>query len=213
MDGVLIDSEPFWKEAEIGVFNSVGVPLTPEMCETTTGMRLKDVVIMWHSKYPWDTNKRSFQDVENEIIEKLIFLIGKNAVLPAGVAEVISLFTARGLPMAIASSSNMKIINAVIDKLALRKHFNVIHSAEFEADGKPDPAIYFSTAKELNLDPGKCLAIEDSLNGLKAAISAGMKTVVIPESKNFDERGFDNADLKLHSLEELTEEKFNSLNH
>ncbi len=212
MDGVLIDSEPFWKEAEISVFNSVGVPLTPEMCETTTGMRLKDVVKLWHSKYPWDTKEYSFQMVENEIVNRLIMLIENNGIPNEGLNEVITIFINKGLPMAIASSSNMRIIDAVLDKFGLREHFKVIHSAEFEAAGKPDPAIYINTAKQLGIIPEHCLAIEDSINGLKAAVSAGMKTVVIPESKNFDNSGFDIAEMKLKSLAEFTETKFQMLN-
>ncbi len=212
MDGVLIDSEPFWKEAEISVFNSVGVPLTPQMCETTTGMRLKDVVKLWHSKYTWDERKRPFHEVENEIIDNLIKLIKENGVLPPGVGDIINLFKSKDLPMAIASSSNMRIIDSVLDKFELRKHFKVVHSAEFEAAGKPDPAIYLSTAKQLDVHPASCLAIEDSLNGLKAAKAAGMKTVVIPEAKNYDDTGFDIADMKLRSLEEISGEKFDLLN-
>lgn len=207
MDGVLIDSEPFWKEAETSVFNSVGVPLTSGMCETTTGMRLKDVVTLWHSKYPWDKT-RPFHAVENEIIDRLIMLIEEKGELSQGVSELINLLSNKSVPMAIASSSNMRIIDAVVDKFELRKYFSVIHSAEFESAGKPDPAIYISTARQLNVNPEECLAIEDSLNGLKSAKSAGMKTVVIPEPKNYELAGFGVADLKLRSLAEFTEEQF-----
>ena len=60
MDGIILDSEPFWKEVEIEIFNSLGVPLTEELCETTTGMSLVDVTRLLHSKYPWNEKVDSF---------------------------------------------------------------------------------------------------------------------------------------------------------
>ena len=55
MDGLLIDSEPLWQEAEIEVLNKVGVPLTVEMTKQTMGLRTDEVINYWHRKYPWET--------------------------------------------------------------------------------------------------------------------------------------------------------------
>lgn len=212
MDGVLLDSEPFWKIAETEVFNSVGVPLTFELCDTTVGMRLKDVVELWHGKYPWDKNIHSLAEIEDTIIKKLVSLIAEKGVLNNGVNNAIGFFESKHLPLAVASSSNMNIIDAVVDKLGLRGHFRVIHSAEFEEFGKPHPATYLSAAKLLGAEPSECIAIEDSLSGLRSAIAAGMKTIAVPEPRLFDNAEFDIADLKLRSLEELKEENFAELN-
>lgn len=212
MDGVLLDSEPLWKLAETEVFNSIGVPLTFEMCETTVGMRLKDVVELWHSKYPSSHIKMSFADVEFGIINKLIALIVEKSVLNRGVIKALNFFESKHLPMAVASSSDMKIIDTVLNKFDLRKRFSVIHSAEFEEHGKPHPAIYNTAAGMLGVAPHECLAIEDSLNGLKSAISAGMKTIAVPEARSFMSSDFDIADLKIRSLEEFSEKQFSELN-
>jgi beta-phosphoglucomutase-like phosphatase (HAD superfamily) len=122
------------------------------------------------------------------------------------------MFRSKGLPMAVASSSDLKIINAVMDKFEISGYFNVIHSAEFEDYGKPHPAIYLTTAKKLGVLPNECLAIEDSLNGLRSAIAAGTKTAAVPDVKFFNNSEFDIADMKLGSLEELNEEKLSELN-
>ena len=127
MDGVLLDSEPFWKIAETEVFNSVGVPLTFELCDTTVGMRLKDVVKLWHAKYPWDTKKITLAEVETEIINKLILLINEKGVLNSGVIYALGFFESKNLPLAIASSSKMNIIDAVLDKFGLRRHWAEPH--------------------------------------------------------------------------------------
>lgn len=212
MDGIILDSEPFWKEAEIKIFNSLGVPLTEEMCETTTGMRLVDVVKLWHERYPWDTKTNSFEKVGSQIVDSLIALIKQRGVLNPGVTELLNMFSAKELPMAIASSSDKKIIDAVMDKFDITKYFRVIHSAEFEEYGKPHPAIYLSTAKMLGVEPQDCLAIEDSFNGVVAAIAARMKTAAYPEKTNFYNPKFNIADVKFRTLKDFTEEEFSKLN-
>lgn len=211
MDGVILDSEPFWKEAEIKIFNSLGVPLTEDMCETTTGMRLVDVTKLWHEKYTWDISKNPFDKVNAEIVNALIGLIKQKGGLNTGVIELLEIFNAKGLLLAVASSSDMKIINAVMEKFDIGRYFKVIHSAEFEDYGKPHPAIYLNTAKKLGVLPNECLAIEDSFNGIVAAISARMKTAAYPEKTNFYNPKFAIADIKFRTLKDFTETEFNLL--
>lgn len=213
MDGVILDSEPFWKEAEIRLFNSLGVPLTEEMCETTTGMRLVDVVKLWYEKYPWDLKENSVEKVGTSIVDSLISLIKQKGVLNPGVTELLEMFTAKKLPMAIASSSDKRIIDAVMGKFDLKKYFKVIHSAEYEEYGKPHPAIYLTTAKMLGVEPQDCLAIEDSFNGVVSAVSARMKTAAYPEKTNFYNPKFAIADIRFRTLKDFTEEEFEKLNN
>jgi sugar-phosphatase len=205
MDGLLLDSEPFWKEAEIKVFNKIGVPLTSEMCDTTVGIRVEEVTLHWHKIYNWDINLtgNSIDEVSNRVIDEVVNLINKKAVPFDGVEYIIEFFKTRNIKTAIASSSSMKIINAAIEKFGIKNKFEVIHSAEFEEYGKPHPAVYLSTAKLLGELPGNCLAFEDSYNGLLAAKNAGMKTVVIPEKRFLNDSRFDIADLKLTLLKEF----------
>ena len=73
LDGLLIDSEPLWQEAEILVFQQVNIILTPELCLQTKGLRIDEVVEYWYQKYPW-TNL-SKQKVEQLIVAKVIELI------------------------------------------------------------------------------------------------------------------------------------------
>ena len=75
----------------------------------------------------------------------------------------------------------MSLINATVDTLKIREFFNIIHSAENEIAGKPNPAVFLSTAKMLKVQPNKCLVLEDSKAGMNAGINASMRTIVIPE--------------------------------
>jgi sugar-phosphatase len=212
MDGVILDSEPYWKEVEIEIFNSLGVPLTSKMCETTTGMRLVDVTKLWFTKYPWEVKKDPLDSVNSNIVNGLVAKIRDKGIMNSGVKELLHMFKSKGLPMAVASSSDMNIIDAVLDKFDIRNYFKVIHSAQYEKYGKPHPAIYLTVAEKLGIDPVNCLAIEDSFNGVIAAIAARMKTAAYPEKTNFYNPKFAIADLKFRSLMDFTAEEFDKLN-
>ncbi len=212
MDGLLLDSEPFWVESEKNVFSSVGVTLTDDMCYETFGMRIQEVAPYWYRRFPWDTGKKSFEDVANAVMDSVIKLITEKAKPFEGVEYIINFFQSRNIPLALASSSSMKIINAVMNKLKLRDNFSVIYSAESEEYGKPHPAVYITTANKLGVEPIDCAAFEDSFNGIISAKAAQMKTVAVPELMNFYNPKFNIADIRLRKLSEFTEEEFKKLN-
>lgn len=201
MDGVIIDSEPFWEDAEIEIFNKYGVPMTREMCQDMKGRKIDEVVKHWFGIYKW--GKVSVQHIIDEIIAKMHELIqGKGVAMP-GLLEVLDFLKQSNYVIGLASSSKMELIDTVVDKLKIRDYFNVIHSAEHEPAGKPEPYVYQTTAKKLNILPEKCLAIEDSYLGLQSAKRAGMKTVAIPESSIFNYPKFGVADYKIKRLDDI----------
>ena len=213
MDGVLIDSEPLWREAEKLVFRKVGINLDEEMCLQTTGLRQDETVAHWYRFKPW--NNKSQEEVGREINETVCNIIEEKGVPAEGVHKAINFFNSAGIPKALASSSSMEVIDRVLTKLRLKQEFRVIYSAENEDFGKPHPAVYITTAKKMDVLPVSCLAIEDSLAGLIAAKSARMRTLVIPEESNRGNPRFTIADVRLDSLEDFSEghwELLNSLN-
>jgi beta-phosphoglucomutase-like phosphatase (HAD superfamily) len=105
--------------------------------------------------------------------------------------------------MALASSSPMRLIRSVLALGGLVARFEVVHSAEDEDRGKPDPAVSLSAAHELGAPAERCLAVEDSVNGVRSAKAAGMVCVAIPVSGVTD--GFEEADLVLGSIAEFDE--------
>jgi mannitol-1-/sugar-/sorbitol-6-/2-deoxyglucose-6-phosphatase len=210
MDGLLIDSEPLWQEAEILVFRQVNLLLTSELCRQTQGLRIDEVVDYWYRQYPW-TNLSKLE-VEKLIVSKVIELIHlKGQPLP-GVAQAIAFVKNQNVKIALASSSASQIIQAALQKLNLTEVFVEIYSAEFEVLGKPHPGVYLTTAQKLKIPPQSCLALEDSINGVLAAKAAQMKCIAIPEAIQQQNPQFAIADLILKSLEELNESVWNSLN-
>lgn len=210
MDGLLIDSEPLWQEAEIEIFKQVNIMLTPELCLQTKGLRIDEVVDYWYQKFPW-TN-RSRKEVEDLIVAKVIELIHTKGEPLAGIAYAVSFIQQKQVKIALASSSCSKIIQAALQKLNLVNTFVEVYSAESEVRGKPHPGVYLTTANNLNVLPQECLAIEDSLNGVLAAKAAQMKCVAIPEPLEYDNPKFAIADIILKSLEEFNDDVWNEIN-
>lgn len=209
MDGLLIDSEPLWQEAEIEIFSKLGVPLTNDMCRQTTGLRIEEVVHHWRTHYPW--YHRSVKQVSEDIIAGVCSRILAAPKPMAGVGYILDFFKSRNIKMALASSSAYVLIHAVMQALGIENYFEFVYSAEEEEYGKPDPGIYRSALKKLQVKAEECIAFEDSYNGILSAKGAGIKTIAVPEPSVWDLPKFDTADLKLQSLLEFNEEHLKRL--
>ncbi|MDR9402683.1 MAG: hexitol phosphatase HxpB [Halothece sp. Uz-M2-17] len=201
MDGLLIDSEPFWQQAEIEVFADVGLNLTRELCRQTMGLRIDEVVNYWYQKFPWQTISQ--EEIAQRIVQRVVELIETQGVPRQGVYPLLNFLRNTTLPLALASSSDYVLIEAVMNCLDLQNQFQVIYSATDEAYGKPHPAVYLTTAQKLGVTPSHCLALEDSLNGVLSAKAAKMRCYAIPEGHPNSDPRFIIADEIFPSLVEV----------
>jgi sugar-phosphatase len=203
MDGVIINSEPLWREAIISTFQSVGLKFTEEMCRVTQGMRLIEVVEYWFEKTPW--TGRSIKEIDADLLKRVTELVIEKGSAIEGVATSISYFKSKGYKIALASSSALTLINIVLQKLDIKNEFEVVNSAEHLTYGKPHPEIFIKTANQLNTKPINCLVIEDSFHGVLSAKAALMKVIAIPDKENWNDNRFSIADYNLKSLTEIPE--------
>jgi sugar-phosphatase len=210
LDGIIIDSEPLWKQTEQRVFQTVGIDLTVEMSRQTTGFDAQATIQYWYDRYPWK-NKSLFQ-VYKEVLEEIQSCYESEAELKEGFLDVLQFFNEKGLTMAIASSTPLKLITMVLKRFHLFEFFKIVHSSENDEAGKPHPAAYLNTARKLNVHPFRCLAFEDSLHGAIAAKAASMKVVAVPDAPETGEEKFGFADLRLSSLKDFKPRHFESLN-
>ncbi|HEX8182720.1 MAG TPA: HAD-IA family hydrolase [Candidatus Saccharimonadales bacterium] len=201
MDGLLIDSEPFWHKAHIQTVQTYGHELSAEDVRLKAGHKTIEIAQNWIERFELDVTA---DDLCVQIVDRVIVLIEEDGRTLPGVYEALELFARHDVPMAIASSASPEVIDAVIQKLELSKYILFAYSAVHESKGKPDPAVFLTTAKKLGVEPADCLVFEDALSGIKAAKSAGMKCIAVPEKINSNKREFiDESDLILHSLREL----------
>lgn len=177
MDGVIIDSEPLWQEAQIESLASVGVTVTRQDCEQLTmGKRVDEIARTWCEMYSLSMPEK---ELESLILTKLCNRISTTGEAMKGVYDALSFFSQQGLKLALATSSNHVVIKAVFDRLKLWDKFSVICSAEDEEHGKPSPDVYLTAAHRLKVDVADCLVIEDSFVGLTAAKSANMMACLV----------------------------------
>lgn len=206
MDGLLIDSEPLWEEVESKIAGELGVPYVHG---ETMGLRVDEMVDFWYHKKPWVSFEKDL--LIDRLIKEVIDLINVRGELLPGVAEAIDLLAELKVPMAIASSSYLSIINAAVGKFGLASKLKLVYSAEYEDYGKPHPGVYITTALKLGVKPKECLAFEDSPNGVLAAKSAQMKCIAIPTEIIKSDPRIQIADMVLNSMHEFTPELFKSL--
>lgn len=209
MDGLLVDSEPIWQDVAIDVFATVGVPLTPEICQESTGLGTAAFVKHIYTLFPWEPTSQ--EQIGEEILTLAHDRIGADARAMPGATELVRYFYEQKIPLAVASASPMDIIEIVLERLDLRRYFTVWHSALLEARSKPFPDVYLGAASRLGVDPAACLAFEDSENGMKSALAAGMLTVSVPAAYEYNDPKFDAATLKIPSLRDFDQTIFNTL--
>jgi len=180
LDGLLVDSEPIWRAAQITVFRRHGVVLTDELCRTTKGRAIGEVAEHWHRRFPWRGAAPSM--VAAEVVDEVVALVQAGAPLLPGAREAVAWCRAQGLQLAVASSSSRRVIEAALAPHGLWTAFDAVCSAEAVPAGKPDPAVFLAAARSLGLSPSRCLVLEDSELGATAALAAGMACAVVPEA-------------------------------
>ena len=210
MDGLLIDSEPFWQEAEKEVFVQVGLHLTQADMNTTMGRRIDEVVAHWFHKQPWEGPSQ--KDIEARIVDGVIARIRDRGVAKEGVVETLTFFKSRNIPAVVASSSYPEIIEAVLEKLNLEHFFVGYHSAIHEPFGKPHPGVFITAATEQGKHPRHCIVFEDSPSGVVAGLAASMKVVAVPAPEHQTEHRIQAATKVLKSLALFDESVFVELN-
>jgi beta-phosphoglucomutase-like phosphatase (HAD superfamily) len=203
MDGVLIDSEPMWRAVEREVFSGVGIDLVEEDLFPTMGVRIADVVERWYARHPWSDPSR--EAVADAIVDGVVRAIGDRGRLVDGATAAVDHARALGLRVGLASSSPMSVIGAVLSLDGLADRFDALVSGEDEELGKPDPAVYLSAARALEVPPERCLAVEDSINGVRAAKAAGMVCVAVPGVGTHDDVAVE-ADLLLGGIADFGED-------
>jgi HAD superfamily hydrolase (TIGR01509 family) len=201
MDGLLVDTEPLWKIAEKQVFGQYGLVLSDEQLRQVMGFRLSEVVAFWYNYQPWPDP--DFTKIELEIIHLMQQLIAEHAQALPGVYALIKFLKYHQKRLAIASSSHMVLIEAVVNKLGLQSDFELLYSAQFEKYGKPHPGIFIETCNRMQVDPTACVILEDSINGVIAAKAARSFCIAVPELALQKDSRYAIADIQLQSLEEL----------
>lgn len=199
MDGVLVDSEPFGFEALRRVMTRHGLPYSEEENAEFLGRTTLDSCRILKARHGFAASAETLADW---YVEHMLEQIGRGPIPMAGVPEVLRQVRAAGYRMALASSAEVRVIEANLVALAIRPLFEAVVSGTQVARGKPAPDVFLAAAERLGAPPATCLVVEDSRNGLLAAKAAGMRCAVVP-CAHTRHQDFGECDHRLAALPDL----------
>ena len=201
MDGTLVDTEPFNTEIERRQFRLNKIVISEENHQKYLGVASdamwKEIAEQHNLRIPVE------ELIEQNHLESIRYFteIEKIPVMP-GLVDLLEKLQDKKYPMAVASSSTPEIIDLILDKTNLKNYFQVIVSAEQAGKSKPEPDVFLLAAEKLGIQPANCLVVEDSENGIKAALAAGM-TCVAYQSPDTDPQKQKEADAVIQNYPQL----------
>lgn len=178
MDGLLVDSEVIWHQAEREFFAERGIPYTDDLRALILGIRID---VMFHKLKPILNLQEPIEDMVAELTERMLALIPHQTVPQPGAREIVAYVSQHHIPTAIASSSPQAIIDAIVKSQHWCDIFTIRCSADDVPRGKPEPDVYLYAAEKVGVPPAKCLALEDTPVGARAAVAAGMTCYAVPD--------------------------------
>jgi beta-phosphoglucomutase-like phosphatase (HAD superfamily) len=178
MDGLLIDTEAVWRDAMIVEADALGAPMPEKLILSAIGLPFKETQdVVRAAMGPTFDLDAFFAGVSARAKKQ----VGLGIALKAGVIELLNLLDDLGLPRAIATSSSMSTVEAHLGPKGLLTRFDAVVARGGYLRSKPFPDAYLRAAEAIEREPSTCLALEDSYNGVRAANSAGMMTVMVPD--------------------------------
>lgn len=208
LDGVLVQSEEVWDAARRELVAASGRRWPPEATSAMMGMSS----VEW-SRYLSDRLEipAEPQDISNRVVRAVEDRYRRRLPWIPGAREAVARLASRW-PLGLATSSNREIIDLVLRAGGLERMFAATVSSEEVERGKPAADVYLEAARRLGVKPHRCVAIEDSSNGLRAGAAAGMHVVAIPNPAHPpSQEALGAATVILRSLDDLTPEVVSAL--
>ncbi|PJF21100.1 MAG: hypothetical protein CUN56_12815, partial [Phototrophicales bacterium] len=167
---------------------SFGHVYTPEARAAIIGMRVDEFLTKLKEIYQLEP---SVEELSDDLHERVLRLIPLEVKPQPGANEIIEYVLKHDIPHAIASSSSMRVINATLEAQGWGDKFKIRCTADDDKNGKPAPDVYLRAARLLGVEPKDCLALEDSPNGARAAVAAGMTCYAVPDKSHSTPQAFD----------------------
>jgi HAD superfamily hydrolase (TIGR01509 family) len=201
LDGVLIDSEPVWERVRRDYVRRHGGSWHEDTQSRLMGMSTEE----WAGYLAGELGvDQPPEEVAREVLERMGERYGQEPPLLDGAVEAVERIGSRW-QLGLASSSSRGLIDLVLRAAGMARWFKVTVSTEEVPRGKPAADVYLEVARRLDVDPGACVGVEDSSNGVRSAAAAGMRVIAIPtERYPLDHDAAATASLTLHRLDQLT---------
>lgn len=194
-DGIIIDTETAWFESYRDALSAFGIDFPLDVFGRCVGTHNDELDRYMTERLP------SAEDARTVHLQAAKLHRDRMTIVKAreGVESFLKEARRLGLRIGLATSSNRKWIDRFLDPLGFSGYFDVIRTSDDVANIKPDPELYLSTVQALGVVPAEAVAFEDSVNGSKAAIAAGLRCVIVPNPAT-EKLPFEGYDLRIRSM-------------
>jgi len=190
-DGVILDSEPQHHEAFAELFRRNGIPFS-ETPQTMTGIPARKLIPMVALKAGISLSAEKISAMDRQRDEIYLELILHQATLLPGALDLLHALKKSGVKIALASSSNHRLLEAILPRVGLTDAFDAVVGGDHVPHGKPNPDIFLKAAEKLGVNPRDCVVIEDANAGVQAANAAGMKVLMVRNDRIVQEKNLAN---------------------
>ncbi|WP_413112426.1 HAD family hydrolase [Thaumasiovibrio sp. DFM-14] len=179
MDGLLLDTERVCMRIFKEACNACNVEFLEDVYLSIIGCNSAGVEAKIRAGYGPELD---YSALNSEWRQRYNAVVMHQAIpVKDGVVELLQWLKQQGIALAVATSTQNDVALRKLELAGLKHYFDSVTTGCEVTKGKPDPEIYLLAAQRLNADPAKCLAFEDSNNGVRSAVAAGMQTYQIPD--------------------------------
>jgi beta-phosphoglucomutase family hydrolase len=173
MDGVIVDTEPLHRKAYHKMFDDVNIKVDSVLYESFTGQSTINICKRLVEHFKLNDSPEHLMGLKRKHYKHL-FNNDDELALIDGVLDLIKDYHSNGIALVVASSASMLGINQIFERFDLNQYFSAKFSGADLKKSKPHPEIFIKAAESTGFSKSKCMVIEDSTNGIKAAHAAGI---------------------------------------
>lgn len=179
MDGLMFDTENLTYKIWNEILTEKGYPYTFDIYRQTIGVRSAEVKAFYENLYGSDFD---YDKIKVEAMERFWEYTEKQGVpIKTGLFEILDYLKSKDIKITLATSTTTKSATEILTRAKVIDYFDRLICGDMVAKSKPDPEIFVTAVKELGENPKDCIALEDSINGIKSAYGAGLKPIMVPD--------------------------------
>ena len=176
MDGLMIDSERLYFQTEREMAQKLGAVVKDETLWNMMGRSPRESLEVFKNELHLTADVETLLEQRNSLMRQKL----KNDLKPMpGLHHIIAVFSGR-LKLAVCTGAQSEFLDITVDQLGIRQHFSVLQSSDEIKHGKPDPEIYLTTCRRLQIQPSEGIVLEDSSHGSRSGKSAGCYVIAVP---------------------------------
>ena len=176
LDGTMVDSMWMWKSIDIEYLARFNIDFPHDLQDNIEGMSFSETAVYFKERFNIPDSLDQIKSDWNRMAwDKYLHEVP----LKEGVIELLEYLSLNKIPAGVATSNSRELVDLIINKHNISKYFSSIRTSCEVEKGKPSPDIYLLVARDLMVEPKKCLVFEDVIQGVMAGKNAGMKVCAV----------------------------------